>query len=109
MLVRVHSTPFPAPGDLAAFIASDGVSVYVHRVVTTSPDGLVARGDTNLLVDQPVPADAVIGRVDAIAWRGIHLPLPASGPTAIAQRRLGGAWARVAPYLRLGWRRLRKV
>mgnify|MGYP002629024411 FL=1 len=109
MSVRVCSNDPVVPGDLVVFIAADGASVFAHRVVATTPDGLIARGDTNLQPDPTVPSDAVIGRVDAIACRGRTLRLPPHGPLAQAQRRLGSGWARVAPHLRLGWRRLRKV
>ena len=97
------------PGDLVVFIAADGESVFAHRVVTTTPGGLIARGDTNLQPDPHVPRDALIGRVDAIRCRGRTLPLPPHGALAQAQRGLGNGWARIAPRLRLVWRRLRKV
>ena len=89
-------------GDLIAFVAHVPGECWLHRVTEIRADGVLARGDTNLLPDPLVPWPAILGRVTAIGWQGRTLPL--LGPHAPLLRRLGLSWARVAPPLRVWYR-----
>jgi len=109
MSVRVRSNVEVIVGDLVVFIHSDGISVFAHRVIARTASGLQTRGDTNRRADTFVPNDAVIGRVEAIRWGQLRLPLPRRGTLAVLQRRLGISWSTIAPSLRAGWHRIRKV
>lgn len=86
-------------GDVAVFLGVNG-RIWFHRVVATSDAGVQTRGDTNAKADAPVPKSAVLGRVSAVAWGPLQVPLPRSGPSAPVIRRLGLLWGRVAPPLR---------
>ena len=85
------------PGDLVAFIGTRPGAVFVHRVRTIAGPGIRTGGDTNLGLDPVLPASAIIGRVVAIEWRGVRMAVPVTGLAAAVVRRIGLAWATVAP------------
>lgn len=81
------------PGDVVVFTHSDGVGFVTHRVVSVTDAGFVTRGDNNVRADTtPVPADAIVGRVEMVDANGTLEPVR------------GGAWglwtARLAWYAR---------
>ncbi|MGB8214210.1 MAG: signal peptidase I [Anaerolineales bacterium] len=53
-------------GDVIVFADTKSNGFVVHRIVSTSPIGLVTRGDQNRFCDPPVPLDQVIGKVDLV-------------------------------------------
>ena len=92
------------PGEVVAFIAGHAPVLWVHRVVRVDADGLITRGDTNDMDDPRVPFSAVLGRVEAVRLGRLVLPVPRLGPLGQLHRRLGGAWAKLAPTLRRRYR-----
>ena len=87
-------------GDVIAFIAADSPRLWLHRVVRLTPDGVVTRGDTNAREDPPVPASAVLGRLIALRWRDVVVPVPNAGLSGALWRRGGLLWSALAPLLR---------
>jgi len=96
-------------GDIVAVIADRRGAMVVHRVQFIDGDRLILRGDTNDRADPPIPRAAIVGRLRAVRWGALVLPVPRSGPIGAAARTLGRAWARVAPTLRAGFARSRQA
>jgi hypothetical protein len=60
--VDVECAPFePARGNVIAFVR--GNQVIVHRVVVLRGSRIITRGDANRVVDLPVDAGSILGRV----------------------------------------------
>lgn len=106
--VKVAPTEYWQVGDIAVYLAPRGRHLMVHRVVAVEPHQVITRGDTNAYLDQPVPRTALLGRVTGVGLGAVTIPLPASGPLALAQRRAGLTWGRAAPHLRRWLGRLRR-
>lgn len=51
------------PGDVVVFRTPAG-DLAAHRVIGWRPAGLVTKGDGCVIHDAPVPADAIVGRVE---------------------------------------------
>lgn len=85
------------PGTLVAF-RSGGI-VVVHRVLSCTPTGVVTKGDALERRDRPVPWDAVVARVIAVAHGDrvvsvlARFPWPALGRGFAALSRIGEAVA----------------
>jgi hypothetical protein len=91
------------PGTLVAF--RSGPIVVVHRVLACTAAGLVTKGDALERRDHPVPWDAVVGRVIAVAHRDrvstiARFPWPALARAFAALARIGET---VAPSRAASW------
>jgi len=80
------------PGALVAF--RSGAILVVHRVLSCTAGGLVTKGDALERRDQPVPWDAVVARVIAVAHGDRtsalgRFPWPALAPAFAALSRIG--------------------
>lgn len=51
------------PGDVVLFQLDDG-RLVCHRLLYSAGDRIVTRGDDAFAADPPLPADAIIGRVE---------------------------------------------
>lgn len=80
--------------------------MVVHRLWAIDGDRLILRGDTNGYADPPLPRDAVVGRVRAVRLGALVLTEPRGDASLRLLRRLGTAWAELAPPLRRGLRRM---
>ena len=94
-------------GDIVAFLAESGV-LWLHRVVRVAGETVITRGDTNGYDDAPVPHTALLGRAEAIRWRGVVVAWPLGPASGDLVRRAGLAWSRVAPGLRRRVARVRQ-
>jgi hypothetical protein len=95
------------PGTLVAF--RSGAVLVVHRVLTCGAAGVVTKGDALEHRDRPVPWDAVVARVIAVAHRDRvrmldRFPWPALGRALAASSRVAEAVA-PSPPARTWWRR----
>jgi hypothetical protein len=96
---RVAAARVYWPGDVVVFRAPDG-RLLAHRLLGYRPsqDGfaLVTRGDACVVHDSPVPAAAVLGRIDAVRpslWeRGVAI----LGFLGLVLRRLPRRLGRIA-------------
>ncbi len=96
-------------GPLVAF--RSGAALVVHRVLACSAAGVVTKGDALAHRDHPVPWDAVVARVIAVA-HGPHVrtldrfPWPALGRAFAALSRLAETTAPSGPsrWRRSAWR-----
>lgn len=66
-------------GDVVTYEAADGSEYVTHRVVATSGDGYVTRGDANPSTDQsagapPVTDEAVVGQVLTVGGSPVVIP-----------------------------------
>ncbi len=91
------------PGDLVCYLGLQGQAI-VHRLHAVEGAWLLVQGDT-AGPEPPLPRSAILGRVSALSWRGVRLPLPAQGPAAPLLRRCGLLWAGVAPVIQRAWAR----
>ncbi len=91
--IRVRFAPGDSvrPDDVVAFTAAGGITV--HRVVGRGRVGrarnlVLTRGDGTLLVDHPVPVDAILGVAREYERDGQWHPVPslvATGPGRVAR------------------------
>ncbi len=90
-----------AAGDLVCYLGLDGRAV-VHRLHALEGGWLLVQGDT-AGPEPPLPQSAILGRVSALWWRGLRLPLPTRGPAAPLVRRSGLLWSAIAPVIQRVW------
>lgn len=94
------------PGDIVAYLARGG-RIVVHRIITGARDrSYFVKGDNNRVVDRPVEARRIVGRVVRIVYKSyaIELQTPLSrtvsrfiarvGRAALSRRKF--AWAEYA-------------
>jgi hypothetical protein len=55
-----------AQGDVIVFADSENNGFIVHRIISTSFEGLIARGDHNRLCDSPITLDRIVGKVELV-------------------------------------------
>lgn len=63
LLVRAARAADVRPGDVVLFQLDDG-RLVCHRLLYAAGDRVVTRGDDAFAADPPLPADAIIGRVE---------------------------------------------
>ena len=81
--VRIRCNPGPiVEGDV---IVTTRTAMIVHRAVICAGEVIVTRGDANVLPDEPVRDEHVIGRVEAIEVGDTFVSVPAHRGS-IAQR-----------------------
>lgn len=59
-------------GDIIAFRSENGFAI--HRLVLVDGEALITQGDANLLLDEPISFDDVIGRLMKIGGRFAKIP-----------------------------------
>lgn len=62
-------------GDVVAFVHPADGGVRIHRIVETEGPAYRLKGDNALSEDGPVPAAAILGRVDRVERDGRAVPL----------------------------------
>lgn len=96
-------------GDIVGVVGAHTPAIVLHRVEIIDGDRLILRGDTNDRCDPPVPRSAIVGRLSAVRWGPLVVPVPRSGPIGAVLRTVGRGWAQVAPTLRSGLRTWRQA
>ncbi len=96
-------------GDIVGVVSGPAPAIVLHRVEIIDGDRVILRGDTRDRCDPPVSRAAIVGRLCAVRWGAVVVPMPRSGPIGAAVRAAGRAWAKVAPTLRAGLRNLRQA
>ena len=84
-IVRLEPCGVPRVGDV---VAVAGPRAFVaHRVIRVGATMIVCRGDNRGAPDAPVPHEALLGRVAAVAWTGGR-----RNGWPVLQGRVGAAW-----------------
>jgi hypothetical protein len=92
------------PGDVVAFVGTRPGAAWFHRVQAIDDRGIHTRGDTHHKADAPWPAEALMGRIEALSFKGVTIPIRTAGWRDVVWRHGGRSWARLAPRLRRAWR-----
>jgi hypothetical protein len=100
---RIRIRPLPQPqyrrGQVVAFVS--GHTLFAHRIISRSRQGVLTRGDNRSWCDLPLPWRAVLGLVTENRINGEWRPVDHD---PLCKRGSGGAWRVVDALLRVSLR-----